>query len=81
MVGFGKELHLKWFSLDKSIKVFRSIFNSESEGKSLDSMLGWIRAVLAAPPLENTNVLLFNTPTGLRLDESHKAIYLVDKGE
>jgi hypothetical protein len=44
-------------------------------------MLGWIRAVLAAPPLENTNVLLFNTPTGLRLDESHKAIYLVDKGE
>jgi hypothetical protein len=44
-------------------------------------MVEWIRAVLAALPLEYRNVLLFNTPTGLRLDESHKAIYLVDKGE
>jgi len=44
-------------------------------------MAGWIRAVLAAPPLEYRNVLLFNAPTGLRPDEAHKVIYLAKTKE
>ena len=80
MAGHGKEVRLNG-PVKTNPSVFRSIFNSESEGKSLDSMVGWIRAVLAAPPLEYRNVLLFNTPTGLRPDEAHKAIYLVKTKE
>jgi hypothetical protein len=72
-----RRYRLKWSSPDKSIKAFRSIFESESEGKSLDSMVGWIRDVSASLPLEYRNVLLFNTLTGLRPDEAQKAIHLI----
>jgi hypothetical protein len=71
-----RRLGLNWFSPGNS-KVFRVIFDSQSEGKSLDSMVRWIRDVSAALPLEYKNALLFNTLTGLRPDESQKAIHLI----
>jgi hypothetical protein len=80
MAGYGKEVPSSG-TVQTNPSVFRSIFNSESEGRSLDSMVGWTRAVSAALPLEYRNVLLFNTPTGLRPDEALKAIYLVKTNE
>ena len=76
-----RKYRLNWSSPDKSLKVFRSIFESESEDKSLDSMVRWIRDVSAALPLRYRNVLLFNTLTGLRPDEAQKAIYLIKTRE
>jgi hypothetical protein len=80
MAGYGKEVPSSG-TVQTNPSVFRSIFNSESEGRSLDSMVGWTRAVSAALTLEYRNVLLFNTPTGLRQDEALKAIYLVKTNE
>jgi hypothetical protein len=36
-----KKYQLKWFESNKSIKVFKSIFDSESNGENLDNMMGW----------------------------------------
>jgi hypothetical protein len=76
-----RRYRLKWSSPDKSIKAFKSLFDSESEGKNLDSMLRWIRDVSVALPAEYRKILLFNTLTGLRPDEAQKAIYLVKTNE
>ena len=72
-----KKYQLKWAEDNKSIKVFKSIFDSESNEESLDKMVDWIRDVSKILPQEYKNVLLFNTLTGLRPDESRKAIHLI----
>ncbi len=61
--------------------MFRSIFDSEGEGKNLDSMVMWIRDVSATLPAEYKNILMFNTLTGLLPDEALKAIHLVKTKE
>jgi hypothetical protein len=72
-----KKYQIKWTESDKSIKVFKSIFDSESNGESLDKMIRWIKEVSKILPQEYRNILLFNTLTGLRPDEAQKAIYLI----
>jgi hypothetical protein len=76
MAGHGKRLGLNWSSPGNS-KVFRVIFDSQNEGKSPDSMVRLTRDVSAALPLEYKKPLPFNTLTGLRPDESQKAIHLI----
>jgi hypothetical protein len=71
-----RRLGLNWSSPGKS-KVFGAIFDSQSEGKSLDSMVRWNRDVSAALPIEHRNVLLFNALTGPGPDDAQKAIYLI----
>jgi hypothetical protein len=72
-----KRHQLKWAKPVKSVKAFKSIFNSESEGKNLNSMMGWIKEVSQPLPEEYRNILLFNTLTGLRPDEAQKALHLI----
>ena len=60
-----------------SVKAFKSIFDSEGDGKNLESMVRWIRDVSATLPAEYKNILVFNTLTGLRPDEAQKSIHLV----
>ena len=72
-----KRHQLKWSKPDSSAKAFKSIFDSEGDGKNLESMARWIRDVSATLPAEYRNILVFNTLTGLRPDEAQKAIHLV----
>jgi hypothetical protein len=76
-----KKYQLKWAESNKSIKVFKSIFDSESNGENLDNMIIRIKKVSEILPLEYKNVLLFNTLTGLRPSEAQKAIYLIKTKE
>jgi hypothetical protein len=76
-----KKHQLKWSKSDKSLKVFRSIIESQNQGNDLESMINWIRKVSAVLPLEYKNILLFNTLTGLRPDEAQKAIWLIKTKE
>jgi hypothetical protein len=76
-----KRHQLKWSKPDNSLKAFKNIFDSQSEGKNLESMIKWIRDVSSSLPVEYRNVLLFNTLTGLRPDESQKAIHLIKTKE
>jgi intergrase/recombinase len=76
-----KKYQLKWAEGNKSMKVFKSIFDSESNGESLDKMINWIKDVSKILPQEYQNVLLFNTLTGLRPDEAQKTIYLIKTRE
>ena len=68
-----KKYQLKWSKPDKSVNVFKLIFDSQNHSKDLESMLNWIRKVLVVLPLEYKNVLLFNTLTGLRPDEESES--------
>jgi len=72
-----KKYQLKWAKPNKSVDVFKSIVDSQSQGNDLQSMLDWIKKVSAVLPDEYKNVLLFNTLTGLRPDEAQKAIWLI----
>src|SRR5690606_14908103 len=72
---------LKWSKSNKSLKVFRSIIESQNQGNDLESMINWIRKVSAVLPLEYKNILLFNTLTGLRPEEAQKAIWLIKTKE
>jgi hypothetical protein len=47
-----KKYQLKWAESDKSIKIFKSIFNSEGNGESIDKMIGWIKDVSKILPQE-----------------------------
>src|SRR3954470_6563341 len=76
-----KKYHLKWAESNKSVKVFKSIFDSESNGESIDKMIDWIKEVSKIQSSEYKNVLLFNTLTGLRPDETQKVIYLIKTRE
>ena len=57
--------------------MFKSIFDSEINGESIDKMIDWIKEVSKILLSEYKNVLLFNTLTGLRSDETQKVIYLI----
>ncbi|MBA3749609.1 MAG: hypothetical protein H0X03_01695 [Nitrosopumilus sp.] len=76
-----KKYQLKWSSGGKSFKVFKSIFDSESQGNNLELMIKWIKDVSKVLPSEYKNILLFNTITGLRPNETQKALYLIKSKE
>ena len=77
-----KRYQLKWSSTsNSSMKAFKSIFDIESQGKNLNSMIQWIRDASAVLPHQYKNILLFNTLTGLRPNEAQKALHLVKTNE
>ncbi len=76
-----KKYQLKWSKPDNSVKVFKSIFESESEDRNLDSMIKWIKDVSKVLLQDYKNILLFNMLTGLRPNEAQKAIYLIKTKE
>jgi hypothetical protein len=66
---------LKWSDSNKSLQVFKDIF--QGEGQSYADMVKWIKEATARLPKEYGNILFFNTLTGLRPDESQKALHLI----
>lgn len=72
-----RKYQLKWAESNKSTKVFKSIFDSDSNGESIDKMINWIKDVSKKLSSEYKNILLFNTLTGLRPNEAQRAIYLI----
>jgi hypothetical protein len=56
---------LRWSSAaNYPMKAFMSIFDIESQGKGIDSMIKWIRDVSSVLPQQYKNILLFNISTG-----------------
>ncbi len=54
-----KRHQLKWSSAaNNSMKVFKSIFDCDGQGKSIDFMMKWIRGVLVVLPQQYKNVIL-----------------------
>ncbi len=76
-----RKYYLKWSKSGKSIAVFRSIFDSGEESKNIQSMIKWIKEVSTVLPHEYKNILLSNTLTDLRSDETQKALYLAKTRE
>jgi intergrase/recombinase len=70
---------LKWSDSNKSIKVFNAIF--QNEGNTYSSMLSWIRNVISVLPEEYQSIILFTSLSGLRPEESQKAIWLIKTRE
>lgn len=60
------KFQLKWSSGNKSIEVFRSIFDVENQGNNISIMVKWSRDTLQILPRDYQNIILFNTLTGLR---------------
>jgi hypothetical protein len=54
-----KKYQLKWAEPNKSIKVFKSIFDSENNGESLDKMIVWIKE-LAKYCRKNTKMFYYS---------------------
>lgn len=69
-----KRFQLKWPKKD-GFDVYHSIFDYNEE--SYSSILKWIKTSVVALPKECGNMILFTTLTGLRPDESYKAIELI----
>lgn len=72
-----KKFQLKWEQRD-SLNTFKRIFDN-NEG-TYTNMLTWVRNCIHRLPTEYGNIILFTTLTGLRPDESIKALRLL-KGE
>lgn len=68
-----KKYQLKW-DQKSGYSAFEKIFNNE---KNFSFMFNWIKNSVKVLPPEYSNLILFNTLTGLRPDESHNAIYLI----
>jgi hypothetical protein len=79
MEDIVQRYQLKWSDNNRSIKVFSAIF--EKEGNTYSSMLNWIKEVISILASDYRNIILFNTFTGLRLDEAQKAIWLIKTKE
>jgi intergrase/recombinase len=74
-----KKYQLRWKNENyNSLNTFKNIFGIEGGGdQGLPHMMKWIKASINQLPKEVGNILLFNTLTGLRPEESQKAIYLI----
>ncbi|HET6589673.1 MAG TPA: integrase [Candidatus Nitrosocosmicus sp.] len=74
-----KKYQLKWKNENyNSLNTFKNIFGIEEGNKqSLSYMLEWVKSSISELPKEIASILNFNTLTGLRPEESHKAIYLL----
>ncbi len=74
-----KKYQLKWKNENyNSLNTFKNIFGiEEGSEQSLSHMMKWIKSSISELPKEISNILVFNTLTGLRPEESQKAIYLI----
>ena len=74
-----KKYQLKWKNENyNSLNTFKNIFGiEEGSEQSLPKMIMWIKTSISALPKEVSNILLFNTLTGLRPEEAQKAIHLI----
>ncbi len=74
-----KKYQLKWKNENyNSLNTFKNIFEiEEGSEQSLPKMIMWIKTSISALPKEVSNILLFNTLTGLRPEEAQKAIHLI----
>ena len=74
-----KKYQLKWKNENyNSLNTFKTIFGiEEGADLSLPKMIEWIKTSISKLPKEVSNILLFNTLTGLRPEEAQKAIYLI----
>jgi hypothetical protein len=68
-----QRFQLKWSNGD-SLQAFSSIFNKE---RDLDHMISWLKDTCSKLPQKYTNILMFNTLTGLRPSEAYLSISLI----
>ena len=68
-----QRFQLKWSNGD-SLQAFSSIFSKE---KDLDHMISWLKNTCSKLPQKYTNILMFNTLTGLRPSEAYLSIRLI----
>jgi Archaeal phage integrase len=68
-----QRFQLKWSNCD-SLQTFSSIFNKE---KDLDHMVSWLKDTCSKLPQKYTNIMMFNTLTGLRPSEAYLSISLI----
>jgi hypothetical protein len=68
-----QSFQLKWSNSD-SLKAFNLIFNKEND---LDHMLSWLRDTCSMLSWQYSDVLMFNTLTGLRPSEAYISIRLI----
>ncbi len=78
-LALSKKYNLEWSNGNGALNTFKKIF--DQNGVDIRSMIDWIRKVSAVLPEKYQNVLLFNTLTGLRPDESQKVIWLIKTRE
>lgn len=67
------QYHLKWSESD-SVSVFKAIIGEKG---NYPAMVKWLRDACNALPSSYSNILLYNTLTGLRTEESINSIRLV----
>jgi hypothetical protein len=74
-----KRYQLKWKNENyNSPNTFKNIFGiEEGSEQSLSQMMEWIKTCISNLQKEVSNILAFNTLTGLRSEEVRKAIYLI----
>ncbi len=74
-----KKYQLKWKNENyNSLNTFKTIFGiEEGADLSLPKMMEWIKTSISKLSPEVGNILVFNTLTGLRPEEAHKAIYFI----
>jgi hypothetical protein len=67
--------NLTWSTGNEKLNAFQRIFD---DGKSLDSMLQWVRDALEILPVQMGEAIKWSTLTGLRPAESLQAIRLIN---
>jgi intergrase/recombinase len=70
-----KRYQLKWSEQGGGYSTFEKIFNNKDQ--NISNMIKWIKDAIDKLPREYGNIILFATLTGLRPDESYKAIDLI----
>jgi hypothetical protein len=68
-----QNFQLKWSNGD-SMQAFNSIFNKE---RDLDHILNWLTETCSMLPRKYSDVLFFNTLTGLRPSEAYMSVKLI----
>jgi Archaeal phage integrase len=75
--GIKERYQLKWSNED-SLETFSMFTNGE---QNYSSMMEWLKNCCSKLSSSYSNILLFNTLTGLRPDEACKAIQIIQKEE
>ena len=75
MARHKEKISIKVVTTRAGYSAFEKIFNNKDQNVS--NMIKWIKNAVDKLPREYGNLILFATLTGLRPDESYKAIDLI----
>ena len=69
-----KRYQLKWTNGDDSFEIFKSIMDSK---QNYSSMVAWLKETCSKLPKSHSNILVYNTLTGLRPDEAIQSLVIL----